>query len=322
MARILAREMQCMVLPVDAVDGQYGRANLELLKNTLSLYSLSRVHGAQVHVIVQRGASLVTRVLLLRLWRKITHGALIFDFDDPIFLESPFTTIAICKLADAVTVSNEALARYARQYNQRVFILPTSIDLELYQSGEKKDSRIPTIGWIGTPSNLEFLRILNDPLRRLHESNHFVFRILTDSRFKDRVPLDSSLPVEVEEWTYPGFVGRLRTFDIGVCPLLDTVWTQGKSGYKVLEYMALQIPPIASAIGENCKIVKDGVNGYLVSTPDEWLGRMQSLLNDSELRARIGQAGRKTVEESYTIEKTARLLADVIISLDQNGSTE
>jgi glycosyltransferase involved in cell wall biosynthesis len=94
----------------------------------------------------------------------------------------------------------------------------------------------------------------------------------------------------------------------------DTLWTRGKSGYKVLEYMAMEIPPLASAVGENCRIVDHGVTGFLVSNEDEWLTYLLRLLNDEELRALMGVKARRIVEEHFSLEKNARLLAEIMVS--------
>ena len=97
---------------------------------------------------------------------------------------------------------------------------------------------------------------------------------------------------------------------IGVMPLSDTEWSRGKCGLKLLQYMALGLPAVASPIGVNREIISDGANGFLASTKEEWHATLIRLCQDSELRIRIGQAARKTVESEYSLSVWGPRLAD------------
>src|SRR5690554_1243740 len=95
-------------------------------------------------------------------------------------------------------------------------------------------------------------------------------------------------------------------------PLVEDQWSNGKCGFKALQYMALGIPTILSPVGVNTKIVKDGENGYLCSSPEEWKARLIELLTDVELRKEIGQAGRKTIEEEYSVKANFEKYLEVL----------
>jgi hypothetical protein len=97
-------------------------------------------------------------------------------------------------------------------------------------------------------------------------------------------------------------VSAIQSMDIGVMPLTDTPWARGKCGYKLIQYMACGLPVIASPVGVNKDIVEHGVNGFLAETDKEWCSAIETLLSDSELRRRMGAAGRKKVEESYSLQ--------------------
>jgi glycosyltransferase involved in cell wall biosynthesis len=88
-------------------------------------------------------------------------------------------------------------------------------------------------------------------------------------------------------------------------PLPDDQWAKGKCGFKALQYMALQFPPVASPVGVNSSIIDHGVNGFLCSTPDEWKESLSKLIEDAELRNRMGINGRKTVVERYAVVSNA-----------------
>jgi glycosyltransferase involved in cell wall biosynthesis len=90
--------------------------------------------------------------------------------------------------------------------------------------------------------------------------------------------------------------------DIGIMPLTDTPWANGKCGYKLLQYMACGLPVIASPVGVNEKIVEHGVNGFLAQTDEDWKFYIKKLLSDSDLRCRMGAAGRKKVEKEFSLQ--------------------
>ena len=66
--------------------------------------------------------------------------------------------------------------------------------------------------------------------------------------------------------------------------------------------MALGIPSVLSPVGVNTKIINNGVNGYLCASTEEWKACLVELLSNPEHRKQIGQAGRKTVEEKYSVK--------------------
>lgn len=84
-------------------------------------------------------------------------------------------------------------------------------------------------------------------------------------------------------------------------PLEENIWSKGKCGFKGLQYMALKIPAVMSPVGVNVEIINDGVNGHLCLTEADWERRIKELLIDHQKRARLGAAGRKTVEERYSV---------------------
>ena len=97
-------------------------------------------------------------------------------------------------------------------------------------------------------------------------------------------------------------VGALQNFDIGTMPLPDSEWTRGKGGYKLLQYMAVGIPCVASPVGINSILIKEGVNGYLADSEDQWYKKLEMLIRDRALRESIGFEGRKMVENNILLK--------------------
>ena len=117
--------------------------------------------------------------------------------------------------------------------------------------------------------------------------------------------------VETEQppWSLDAEVQLFNTCDVGVYPLLDDEWSRGKCGFKAIEFMACGVPVVAAAVGVNCEIIQDGVNGFLASSEDDWIDKLGRLLTDRDLRHQLGAAGRRTIEERYSLRVHAPALA-------------
>ncbi len=119
----------------------------------------------------------------------------------------------------------------------------------------------------------------------------------------DSLVLKSSYLTEETE------VESISECDVGLMPLFDSPWERGKCGYKLIQYMACGLPVVASDVGVNSEIVQDEVNGFLARSSEDWVNSLERLLTDTEMRKRMGKAGRQRVEEEYCIQKTAPKLA-------------
>jgi glycosyltransferase involved in cell wall biosynthesis len=83
-------------------------------------------------------------------------------------------------------------------------------------------------------------------------------------------------------------------------PLPDNNWSKGKCAMKGLQYMGLQVPAVLAGVGMNTDVIEDGVNGFLANNEDEWLAKLSLLIENPALRAQIGTAGRKTIEQRFS----------------------
>ena len=247
---------------------------------------------------------------------------IIYDFDDALFLSEPWATKISVKFCDTVIVGSHFLKEYAEKYNQRTFLLPTSVytnEQEIVKKRNKKENVV--IGWIGLPINLRYLRLLIEPLNFLGKKYNIEFRIVGARSYGDYErysPLFSKfsgVKLKLIPWSLETEWKELSEFDIGVMPLFNIDFERGKCGFKIIQYMVLGIPPVASNVGENKYIIKEGINGFLCDEENEWIEKLSLLIESEELRIRIGINGRKTVEEKYSLEKNGRVLANIITSL-------
>ncbi|MDH7597615.1 MAG: glycosyltransferase family 4 protein [Methanothrix sp.] len=218
---------------------------------------------------------------------------------------------AVMRQAAVVIAGNEYIAKRARISGaRRVEILPTVIDLEQYSPGPINRNKIFTIGWIGTPVTARYLHVAGSALTDVCQNN--LARVLLVG--SGHIALDG-VPVEVRPWSKETEVEAIHSFDVGIMPLLDSPWERGKCGYKLIQYMACGRPVVASPVGVNNQIVEDGVNGFLASTKEEWVRALNALIDDHDLRVRMGIAGRKKVETHYCLQVTAPRLAEILHSV-------
>jgi len=270
-------------------------------------------------VVVHRAACLVGPAVLERFLAR-TGRPLIFDFDDAIYLlhtteanrglgwlKFPGKTAAVCRLSDHVVTANATLAAWARGHNPRVTVIPSSVDTERYRPGPSRapDARV-VIGWTGSSTSMAHLEGFAPVLREV------IVRGVELHVHCDRRPRLGDVPFVYREWRPDTEVEELSAFDIGIMPMPDEPWSRGKSAMKALLYMAMGIPAVCSAVGMNCEVVRHGQNGLLARTPEDWIASLRTLVADADLRQRLGKAGRRTVEDEYSRERSAGRFAAVI----------
>jgi glycosyltransferase involved in cell wall biosynthesis len=250
-----------------------------------------------------------------------TGVPIVYDFDDAIFLPNisdanrglawlkwPDKTGTICRLSAHVTAGNEYLAQFAASFNPRVTVVATTIDCDKYTpKGSVVLHEPPVIGWTGSHTTIKYLQALAPTLQQLRKSCEFRLKVVGVERFA--VP---GIDVESVRWTSATEVADISDCDIGVMPLPDDEWSRGKCGLKVLTYMALGIPVVASPVGVNSVIVADGRNGFLAANEHEWVDKLTRLLTDAELRRRFAAEGRRMVEAHYSAKVQAPRLLEVL----------
>ncbi|MDD2759918.1 MAG: glycosyltransferase family 4 protein [Methylomonas sp.] len=247
---------------------------------------------------------------------------LVVDYDDAIFHQydrhsSVFVRFLLGKKiecvmhrAELVIAGNDYLAERARQANaRRVAILPTVVDTSRYQVVKHADQDSVTIGWIGSPATARYLRLLGLAFGTLLANKKI--RVLAVGANPAQLV---DLPITVLPWTEEQEVAQIQQFDIGIMPLLDEAFERGKCGYKLIQYMACGIPVVASPVGANKQIVRDGIDGFLADSDQDWTRALMRLSNDPALRLRMGEAGRRRAETLYSLQRAEVELADLLRS--------
>lgn len=293
----------------------------------LRSYDVVRANRYDI-VFIYREAIMVGTTFFERALKR-TRAKIIFDFDDSIWLNDtsdgnqslrwlkrPSKTATICKLADLVIVGNEYLANYARQFSKNVVIIPTTIDTNYHTNPQGYRTTEPVcIGWTGTSTTLKHFENIIPVLKILKQryQDRIYFKIIHNGVFED-----PELDIKSTQWSLENEISDLLEIGIGIMPLPFDEWSQGKCGFKGLQYMSLGIPTIMSPYGVNKEIITDGQNGFLAITETEWLEKLCYLIDNSSARETLGQQGKLTVEEKYSINSQKYLY----ISLFKNVITQ
>lgn len=243
----------------------------------------------------------------------ILRKPIIFDFDDAIFLKNfnpanslfqflkfPSKVKKIIRMSSAVIVSNRFLEEFARKFNNSIYIIPTPIDTEKFNVTQKNSKEL-IIGWIGSPTTVPYLRIIFNVIQKLSQKYDFILKIV-GAEEQTFIP---GVKIENYEWKLEREIQDFQSINIGVYPLSDTLWAKGKAAFKAIQYMAVGTPVVASRVGMTKELIKDGINGFLAGSEEEWISKVSKLIEDVALRENMGLAGRKTVEEKYSVKVNA-----------------
>jgi glycosyltransferase involved in cell wall biosynthesis len=262
-------------------------------------------------VFIHREASHIGPPIFEWLMAHIFRKKIIYDFDDAIWLpnysehNAAFHRLKmygkirwILRWTHRVAAGNAYLAEFARPYQPRVTVLPTTIDTEHHHS-RVKDFGQPgplVIGWTGTLTTIRYLLPLLPVIGELEKEHDFVFEVIANE--DPQFPLRS---FRFRRWQKATEIDDLLRFSVGLMPLEDDQWAKGKCGFKALQYMALGIPPLVSPVGVNTEIVEHGRNGFICHTPEQWRDSIVQLLQNPQLSAQLGQAARQTVVDRYSV---------------------
>jgi len=251
---------------------------------------------------------------------SLTGIPVVFDYDDAVFhyydaSSSPLVRRLlgrklepILKTAAACLCGNPYLRDYAARFCDRSIVLPTVVDTSIYRPSPRAADERTVIGWIGSPTTWRNVRPLLPLLREMARNGQIRIRAVGAGA---KAKADAFDGLEFVEWSEASEVAQVQGMDIGIMPLLDRPFERGKSGYKLIQYMACGLPVVASPVGVNRDIVRIGENGFLASDPEQWSTSLQALIEDPGLRSRLGQAGRARVETDYSLASQAPRLVEV-----------
>ena len=281
----------------------------------------SRVTVVQKRLLSPRELSLV---------RRRTH-LLAFDFDDALWTSHPNVPPSaerdarqardlvrletVCRSVDLVVAGNATLAAKVRPWARRVEVLPTPLDTGIYvpDPGERsvENEKITggpkiIVGWMGTSCNLYFLPEVLESLRPLTD------RVMPVVVSDGKCTLVQELGGICEAWTPDNELPWLQRMDVGLMPLTDDDYTRGKCGFKLLQYMACGAVPVASPVGMNTDIIRDGENGLLADSPEAFAQAVHRLADNPALREVLAAEARRTVVARYSLDAAWESLRGIL----------
>ncbi len=238
--------------------------------------------------------------------------AVVYDIDDLVYLTNKTKAnrlaalikgrkkpIFLIKKADQVISCTPVLDDFVKKYNNNSTDISSTVDTNVYvPTNTYSNAHKLTLGWSGSQSTARYFYLLKDILLKLKEKFDFNILVMGDATM--HIP---GLDIEAVDWTKEEEIKNLQKIDIGLYPLpLDEEWVYGKSGLKAIQYMALGIPTVATAIGANYRVINHQESGFLVTTKEDWLNALMQLMNDPELRQKIGLKAREKVVKNFSVE--------------------
>jgi glycosyltransferase involved in cell wall biosynthesis len=273
--------------------------------------------------LIQRQADFLP---FLGLERRAADGRrLIWDVDDAIWLDASRAAGGhrlarlkgtrrkvrwLAARADRIVVANEYLADFLSRYSSRITIVPSVVEPRALEPREHVEAPELVLGWIGSSTTAPYLLTLVGAISR-------VARQLPDRSLRllivgGTMPAQSPFTVESVPWSLEAEHAALRRIDIGLMPMPDNPWTRGKSAYKALQYMSAGIPVVGDDVGVASSVIEPGKAGFVVRNEDEWVDALLTLAQDARLRARLGEHARRRVEQDYSVERWAPVLAEIL----------
>lgn len=225
---------------------------------------------------------------------------------------------AVMRNAACVVAGNEYLASRARKAGaNRIERIPTVVDSERYQCRKRDQTKNLIIGWIGSPSTQRYVVDIRDALKKVcDETGACLLLVGATESVREQLP---GIPVDVVRWTEESEAGSVSRMDVGIMPLEDGPWEKGKCGYKLIQYMACGVPVVASPVGVNVEIVNENRCGQLAESVSDWAESLIGILSSRSLQSELGMAGREAVDQKYSLQVQAPVLAGIFRSAAQRG---
>jgi glycosyltransferase involved in cell wall biosynthesis len=292
--------------------GHYGRKTAELARAYgRRLRSLKLVDDYDA-VLIYREAALVGPELVERLAAR--RKPLIYQLDDPLYVpyRSPWSgwltylkffgkVGRIAGMSRVVIVNSSHHREYVSGVNSNVWQIPSVVDADLYRPLPRPEGNGKVcVGWSGSATTVRNLDLIEAPLRDVARRGDVHIQLVGVEK-----PPFAGIELTALPWRADTEVEDLRKLDVGLAPAPVTEWNKRKFFMKIVQYMALGIPPVCSPIGSNPEVVDHGRTGFLADTREEWVGAIERLVTDPELRGEMSERAATVAHEKYTVQANA-----------------
>ncbi|HEV8286808.1 MAG TPA: glycosyltransferase family 4 protein [Chitinophagaceae bacterium] len=293
---------------------------LGYFKRIRYLFRLRQFDIVYIHLWVTPFGPPIFEWLYRNLARKI-----VYDIDDLVYLNNKKSSknpialmikgkkkpIYLIKNSEHIITCTPYLDQFVRKFNSATTDISSTVDTDKYQVVNTYSNAKPlTIGWSGSISTSRYFYLLENMLKKLRREFNFKILVIGNKEINIK-----GLDIEAVDWSEETEMDYLKRLDIGLYPLPNEDWVYGKSGLKAIQYMALGLPTVATALGANFRVIENGVSGFLVSTEDEWIECLSKLIRDQNLRRHIGTNARLRVENLFSVESNKKYYIDIFNSL-------
>lgn len=275
--------------------------------------------------IIPRKIFYIHAFLIKKLLKK---SYVIWDYDDNIFESHeipPKEKDIIIEHVNKIIVTNKYLRNLLPSLNDSKFIYLPTTDGDIYHHFEdkliferkEKYKKELVLIWVASASNLPYIKDVIPTLDR-------TARIIRDDFDKKltlkvicNVPLVMSteyLNIENRTWSREIAIEEMKNAHVGIMPLRDTSFTRGKGAFKIIQYMSIGLPIIASAVGYNNEVVNPDIGDLVSLENNEWDKVILKYANDWSMVMKKGFNAREYWHKEFSFYKNFcvlnRILAD------------
>jgi len=181
--------------------------------------------------------------------------------------------------------------------SESIQVIPTCVNYDVHEPKEFVKKSVLTFGWIGGNQNLFLLNNIIPALNIISKNNNIELIIMAGV---NTYSFDANFPVIFNQYSLEAEVDFIKKIDVGLMPLNNDSVSKGKCGFKLIQYMGLGVPGIASAITVNKEIIQNDWNGWLVNKEEDWTIVLQKVVSKKSELSKYGNTARATVLGNYT----------------------
>lgn len=241
-----------------------------------------------------------------------------FDFDDAVWTrpKKPYSWFTQLKVnrrikywfssVDGIIAANRVLANFANKFNNRVYVIPMSLDLDIWKPVPKLQRLEIVMGWAGAPGNLRHLERLDGIMAEILKK-HPQARLAVFSGKKPNL----TIPFEYHEFEPGKEAEFIQSIDIGLLPLEYEPYSLGKSPIKALQYLSCGVPVVGNIQGAVTELLNDK-NSISVTSGSQWKTELGRLIENRDEINRLGHAGIKHVRKYHNLYDKSKEMLDIV----------
>ena len=302
-------------------------ANKRIIK-----YLKKDLNNLPKYVVIQKS---MTKYMMNRKARKLqeellSKTKLIWDFDDHIIEDGQIQNedfLLYASKADKIIVTSNYLKNILpRNSRKKVMLLPTS-DMDMYIGKDKLNevnkSRLSRMDkeiellWLATSANIPHLKSIVSKLElaakilEIKYKKKLILKVVCDKKINIKC---YHLKIVNIKWTREVAIRETRNASIGIMPLIETNYSKGKGGFKLIQYMSTGLPVIASNVGYNKELFKGDI-GYLLDDKKNkasWVDAIVELSTNKDKWTSCSKNALKVWEEHFNAYDNLKVWKNIL----------